>query len=149
MSKQGSTLASWLPGLRFAIISTVKLVLNLGDCSISHTYNAIFQGLKFKSGAKIGSKMFSKKFSNFFEDSPKNSPIFLEILQKYWRISNIIGESPKIKLENALIVVYYINKVGYCYRCCYYNRTHASSEILMVILKCCLKSWHRAKLIVV
>ena len=97
--------ANWLPGSRFAIISTVKQALNLGDCSISHTDNAIFQGLKFKSGAKIGSKMFSKKFSKFLEDSPKNSPIFLEILQKYWRISNIIGESPKIKLENALIVV--------------------------------------------
>ena len=50
--------------------------------------------------------MFSKKFSKYFEDSPKNSPIFLEILQKYWRISNINAEYPKIKLENALIVVY-------------------------------------------
>ena len=82
---------------------------HIGDCSISDTDNAIFKGLKFKLGAKIGSKMFSKKFSNFLEDSPKYSPIFLEILQKYWRISNIIGESPKIKLENALIVVYYLN----------------------------------------
>ena len=58
------------------------------------------------------------------------------------------------KQRNSVIVVervltYYINKVGYCYRCCCYNRTHASSEILMVILKCCLKSWHRAKRIVV
>ena len=52
---------------------------------ISDSDNIISKGLKLKTGAKIGFKIFSKSFSNFFD-----------ILQKYWRISNIFGDSPKL-----------------------------------------------------